>query len=1011
MANSVVLSFNSGELSPLADARSDVAKYSSGCRTLQNAIPRVYGCAVRRPGTEFIHRARSGATANPVLLVPFEYSATSSYVCEFGHTDGAASGYIRFYIDGGILLATADTSCVGTVSSSGRTVTFSSSADAVKAGYHATDPKLGGQITAGGQAARSITGWTSNVICTVDSAPSPAWSTTAITQVQLPVQVSTPFQQDDLFHLQFRQLNDVMWILYQNQPLTVLSRTSATTFVLSYLQEGFTPTHELVGGPFRERNDIAVADGVTLEPSGTTGNVTVRAFSDTELITAPMVTGGWTLGYDTGGWSIAAGTLSKTASTGTQAATAVSGMTAAPVADTLYKVVIVCSAVSGTLTYTLGGVTGTTITATTITDYITALNTNKISFSGGAAVTATITSVSIKPEAGVFVEDQIGGLFKLTQPRVNVTTSGTLTGTDTGVICAALSIKGQAIFHTDGTWVGTVVLQRCVDGVNWEDYKVYINRNADSEGFTEDGDGVQYRANVTSHASGDINADLTIDDSTQDGICIVLSTLGTTADPSPSAGVHVINDFASTVATTRWAEGAWSDYRGWPRTMTFYGERAICGGNTESPDTIWCSKVGDYYDFTEGTNDDDAFTLQIASEKRQEIQWIASKNGVAIGTTGGVWRLAGSINNPIMTPTNYDLVQQSAIECAGLQPIPAGDGLLFVNRALRHVYELTWSDSQWQYQAAPLTTLCEHLTAGGIVDWTLQKNPEPILWFVTDEDPYLFSLTLDKTQNVLAGARHPLGGDGIVESVCRIPGSSEDEVWLAARRTINSATVRYIERMRPWDFGDQEDAWFSDCALKYDDTAATSITGFDHLEGEALALLGDGVVHPAATVSSGAITLETAASVVIGGLASTYIIKPMRLDANPATRGLTKRISQVILSFYRSLGVKYGRTNDSLYEVFEQILANKYGLSDAAIFDSLRAVLIDRYGASAGATQFDIDWPRTNVFEAVPLFTGDVRVIFDGAFDENDDLIITGSDPLPCTLIAITAVLDGLGPQ
>ena len=34
----LITSFNAGELSPYMDARSDVEKYASGCRTLENFI-------------------------------------------------------------------------------------------------------------------------------------------------------------------------------------------------------------------------------------------------------------------------------------------------------------------------------------------------------------------------------------------------------------------------------------------------------------------------------------------------------------------------------------------------------------------------------------------------------------------------------------------------------------------------------------------------------------------------------------------------------------------------------------------------------------------------------------------------------------------------------------------------------------------------------------------------------------------------------------------------------------
>jgi hypothetical protein len=116
----------------------------------------------------------------------------------------------------------------------------------------------------------------------------------------------------------------------------------------------------------------------------------------TELITSPIVTGGWTLGYDTGGWTISGGVLTKTASTGTVTATAVTGQTSAPVVGATYKVTIVCSAVSGTPSYTLGGVYGSAITATTITNYITAATTAKLILTGTASVTATITSISVQ---------------------------------------------------------------------------------------------------------------------------------------------------------------------------------------------------------------------------------------------------------------------------------------------------------------------------------------------------------------------------------------------------------------------------------------------------------------------------------------------------------------------------------------------------------------------------------------------------------------------------------------
>ena len=58
MINVPIINLNSGEFSQLIDVRSDIEKYKSGCRKLENFIPRVYGVVERRPGTKFIKEAK-----------------------------------------------------------------------------------------------------------------------------------------------------------------------------------------------------------------------------------------------------------------------------------------------------------------------------------------------------------------------------------------------------------------------------------------------------------------------------------------------------------------------------------------------------------------------------------------------------------------------------------------------------------------------------------------------------------------------------------------------------------------------------------------------------------------------------------------------------------------------------------------------------------------------------------------------------------------------------------------
>jgi hypothetical protein len=89
--------FTGGELSPRLDGRNDLAKYSSGCSTLENLIVYPHGSAARRPGTNFVAEVKD--STKKTRLIPFEFSTTQTYMLEFGDQ------YIRFYKDNGQILS------------------------------------------------------------------------------------------------------------------------------------------------------------------------------------------------------------------------------------------------------------------------------------------------------------------------------------------------------------------------------------------------------------------------------------------------------------------------------------------------------------------------------------------------------------------------------------------------------------------------------------------------------------------------------------------------------------------------------------------------------------------------------------------------------------------------------------------------------------------------------------------------------------------------------------------
>lgn len=89
--------FNAGEWSPLAYGRSDIPAYKNALATCLNYIPTAQGGLTRRSGTRYVANVKNNA--NPVRLIPFEFSVTQAYVLEFGPS------YIRFYTNDGQLLS------------------------------------------------------------------------------------------------------------------------------------------------------------------------------------------------------------------------------------------------------------------------------------------------------------------------------------------------------------------------------------------------------------------------------------------------------------------------------------------------------------------------------------------------------------------------------------------------------------------------------------------------------------------------------------------------------------------------------------------------------------------------------------------------------------------------------------------------------------------------------------------------------------------------------------------
>jgi hypothetical protein len=96
MPHDLISSFNAGELSPYLESRTNLDKYRSGCKILENFIITPYGPANRRAGTEYLGATKLSSTRS--RLIGLNLSDANRIVMELG------VGYVRFWKDGALLL-------------------------------------------------------------------------------------------------------------------------------------------------------------------------------------------------------------------------------------------------------------------------------------------------------------------------------------------------------------------------------------------------------------------------------------------------------------------------------------------------------------------------------------------------------------------------------------------------------------------------------------------------------------------------------------------------------------------------------------------------------------------------------------------------------------------------------------------------------------------------------------------------------------------------------------------
>lgn len=245
----------------------------------------------------------------------------------------------------------------------------------------------------------------------------------------------------------------------------------------------------------------------------------------------------------------------------------------------------------------------------------------------------------------------------------------------------------------------------------------------------------------------------------------------------------------------------------YPAKVTFFERRLIYAASDSFPQTLWGSTGAAYDTFILGTAADDAFKYTISSGQANRIRWMAAtEDFLAIGTAGAEFKAEGG-NNEAVTPTNISIKPPSFYGSANIKPIRLDSHILYIQRD-----SVTTRTFEFDAVQDGFTSINRNLTAdtilqgrygmsSGVKQVAFQSGAPSINWMIRN-DGILCGLTFEPREQVNGWHRHVSGGYyaagkqykpeyGSVATISQ--STAADQVYYTVTRTIDGATVRYIE--------------------------------------------------------------------------------------------------------------------------------------------------------------------------------------------------------------------------
>jgi hypothetical protein len=277
---------------------------------------------------------------------------------------------------------------------------------------------------------------------------------------------------------------------------------------------------------------------------------------------------------------------------------------------------------------------------------------------------------------------------------------------------------------------------------------------------------------------------------------------------------------APTASTDDWRLSSWSNYYGYPTSVTYFQQRLFWGGTAfKQYETVWGSLVGNLFHMMVDRLDQDSssdvsgvnyfgdstpadpVSFIPASQEANAVKWLAGTRRLMIGTANGEF-IANGFDGSI------DIIENSNYGSENAQIVKAGKDLIYIGKNRRSLRTYRYSEENGSWLSDDLSSKAEDMfldddeSTSTYIRQTAWNASDKLLW-VLMSDGKLFGFNYDPEYGLKGWFKYEIA-DSTAEviSLCVLPSvdrTRNQTIFLVKRNMAGAGgDVYYLEK----DFGE-----------------------------------------------------------------------------------------------------------------------------------------------------------------------------------------------------------------